>query len=230
MIVPLAPYKLAGIIWYQGESNVWPDPESYSKSLTGMIMNWRELFETNLPFYYVQIAPFKGFYPGIYSAFLREQQELTLSVPKTGMVTIGDLVVNDVTDIHPRAKAGVGVRLSNLALREVYNRIETLPYSPGFAELSFSKNMASVRVNSIGKLKCNSKEIKSFTVAGIDKKFYDAIAKIEKDGTITVFSKEVVNPVAVRYCFTNDQIPNLFDVNGLPLKPFRTDKWGLVSK
>jgi sialate O-acetylesterase len=229
MIVPLAPYKLAGVIWYQGESNVWPDPESYSKSFAGMISNWRDLFKTDLPFYYVQIAPFRGFYPGIYSAFLREQQELTLSVPKTGMVTIGDLVVNDVTDIHPRAKAGVGERLANLALREVYNMLEVQPYSPSFQKVSFSKNKASVRVNSIDELKCNSKEIISFAVAGSDKKFYDASAKIEKDGTITVSSKEVANPVAVRYCFTSDQIPNLFDVNGLPLRPFRTDNWELNS-
>jgi sialate O-acetylesterase len=230
MIVPLAPYKLAGVIWYQGESNVSPTPETYSTSFSNMIQNWRELFETNLPFYFVQIAPWTGYGPGINSACLREQQEATLKVPKTGMITIGDLVVNDVTDIHPRAKAGVGNRLANLALKEIYNKNEIQPYQPGFKEVSFSKNKATVRVNSIDKLKCNSKEIISFKIAGIDKKFYDATAKIEKDGTITVFSSEVTNPVAVRYCFTSNQLPNLFDVNDLPLRPFRTDNWELISK
>ncbi len=230
MIVPLAPYKLAGVIWYQGESNVWPTPETYSTSFSNMIQNWRELFETILPFYFVQIAPWTGYGPGINSACLREQQEATLKVPKTGMITIGDLVVNDVNDIHPRAKAGVGNRLANLALKEVYNRNEIQAYSPRFEDVSFSKNKASVRVNSIDKLKCNSKEIISFTVAGSDKTFYNASAKIEKDGTITVFAKEVANPVSVRYCFTSDQIPNLFDANGLPLRPFRTDDWELISK
>lgn len=225
MIVPLAPYKLSGVIWYQGESNVWPDPENYSKSFGSMILDWRKTFETELPFYYVQIAPFKGFYPGIYSAYLREQQEHTLKVPKTGMVTIGDLVVNDVTDIHPRAKAGVGTRLANLALKEVYKSDEIQPYSPRFSDVVFNKNKAFVKVNSISTLKCKDNEINSFAVAGSDRKFYNAKANIEKDGTLSIFAKEVKEPVAVRYCFTNDQIPNLFDSNGLPLMPFRTDKW-----
>ena len=230
MIFPLAPYKMAGVAWYQGESNVWPDPESYGRSFANMIYGWRQLFETELPFYFVQIAPFRGFYPGIYSAYLREQQEAALVVPKTGMITIGDLAEIDVTDIHPRAKAGVGMRLANLALKEVYQKNDIQPYFPRFAEVNFSKNIAKVKVNSMGQLKCKGEEIKSFAVAGNDRKFYDARAKIEKDGTITISSKEVQLPVAVRYCFTNDQIPNLFDANGLPLMPFRTDRWELSSK
>jgi sialate O-acetylesterase len=230
MIVPLAPYKLAGAIWYQGESNVWTDPETYSVSLANMIQNWRTLFESDLSFYIVQIAPWTGYKPGILSAFLREQQEIAGMQHKTGMVTIGDLVVKDVTDIHPRAKAGVGLRLANLALSEVYGKNEIMPYSPGFESVVFTKNTASVIVKSLQKLKCPDKEIKSFTIAGSDMKFFDATAKLSKDGSILVSSKEVPNPVAVRYCFTGDAIPNLFDVNGLPLRPFRTDQWGLGSK
>lgn len=230
MIFPLAPYKLAGVAWYQGESNVWPNPETYGKSFANMIYSWRQLFDNELPFYFVQIAPFRGFYPGIYSAYLREQQEVALVFPKTGMITIGDLVENDVTNIHPRAKAGVGNRLANLALKEVYQKNELNPYFPLFAEVTYSKNIARVKVNSIGQLKCKGEEIRSFEVAGSDRKFYDASAKIEKDGTITISSKEVQLPVAVRYCFTNDQTPNLFDVNGLPLMPFRTDSLKLNSK
>lgn len=227
MIFPLAPYKLAGVAWYQGESNVWPDPETYGKSFANMIYSWRKLFDTELPFYFVQIAPFRGFYPGIYSAFLREQQEAALVVPKTGMITIGDLAEIDVTEIHPRAKAGVGLRLANLALKEVYQKNDIQPYFPRFTEVTYSKNIAKVKVKSIGQLKCKGEEIRSFAVAGSDRKFYEANAKIEKDGTIAISSKEVASPMAVRYCFTNDQIPNLFDVNGLPLMPFRTDSWGL---
>ena len=230
MIFPLAPYKLTGVIWYQGESNVWPTPESYGKSFMNMIKDWRKLFDTDLPFYYVQIAPFRGFYPGIYSAYLREQQETALLISKTGMITIGDLVENDVTNIHPRAKAGVGVRLANLALKEVYQIKDIQPYFPRFREVNFSKNIARVKVNSIGHLKCKGEEIRSFDVAGIDGKYYDASARIEKDGIITITSKEVQLPVAVRYCFTNDQTPNLFDINGLPLMPFRTDSLKLNSK
>ena len=82
----------------------------------------------------------------------------------------------------------------------------------------------------MGQLKCKGEGIRSFAVAGSDRKFYDARAKIEKDGTISISSKEVQLPVAVRYCFTNDQTPNQFDVNGLPLMPFRTDRWEGNSK
>lgn len=225
MIVPLMPFKLAGACWYQGESNVWVEPETYGFSLTGMINSWRRNFETEFPFYIVQIAPWSG-YTGDFPARLREQQEaVSVTVPKSGLVAVGDLVVNEVKDIHPKTKAAVGSRLANLALREVYGKTEIQPYFPKFQSVKFEEDKAIITVKSTEKLKCIGKEINSFTIAGEDKVFHNATARIEKDGKILVLSKEVEKPVAVRFCFTPDQIPNLFDSNGLPLLPFRTDKW-----
>jgi len=195
-----------------------------------MILDWRKNFETEFPFYMVQIAPWSG-YSGEYSAVLREQQEKTsLSVRKTGMIAIGDLVVKEVEDIHPKSKTGVGNRLANLALKEVYGNNDLQPYYPRFENVVFEKNKAFIIVKSIEKLKCNSKDIISFTIAGNDRVFHPAIAKIEKDGRISVVSQEVKEPASVRYCFTADKVPNLFDSNGLPLLPFRTDSWELSTK
>jgi sialate O-acetylesterase len=225
MIVPLLPYRLAGACWYQGESNVWTEPETYGNSLTGMINSWRKDFETDFPFYIVQIAPWSG-YSGDLAARLREQEELVArTVPGSGMVAVGDLVVNEVKDIHPKTKAAVGSRLANLALREVYRKGDLKPYFPVYQSVKFEKGKAIITVKSLEKLNCRGKEINGFAVAGDDKIFKKAVARIEKDGSIIVFSKEVQTPVSVRYCFDPDGIPNLFDSNGLPLLPFRTDSW-----
>jgi len=230
MIYPLAPYSLSGVIWYQGESNIFNSYKTYSKVFSGMIESWRELFKSQLPFYYVQIAPFsprigEKYFIAPNAALLREQQEATLTVPQTGMANIGDLVINDITDIHPKTKAGVGKRLANLALKEVYGKENIQPYFPHFSSFTVSKNKAILKVTSIGKLSCKEKVIKSFQIAGSDKVFYDAVANLDKNSNIIVYSKKVLVPVSIRYCFTNDQTPNLFDVNGLPLLPFRTDRW-----
>lgn len=222
MMQPVVPYRLAGAIWYQGEANT-DEPEDYSRLFGAMINGWREVFQNDFPFYFVQIAPWSG-YKGINGALLREQQEATLAIPKTGMITVGDLVDN-VKDIHPRIKKEVGNRLINLVLKEQYGVKDLQPFFPRFSGFSVMKNKAVVTVTSIGKLTCKENEIKSFQVAGNDRKFYPATATIDKKGIITVSAKEVPVPVAVRYCFTNDGMPNLFDVNGLPLIPFRTDKW-----
>lgn len=230
MIFPLAPYSLSGVIWYQGEGNIYNSYKTYSRVFSGMIMSWRKLFKTALPFYFVQIAPFsprKGekYFIAPNAALLREQQEATLNIPGTGMVNIGDLVLNDVNDIHPKTKGGVAKRLANLALKEVYNINNIQPYFPRFSSYMISKKRFIIKILSIGKLSCHEKEIKSFQIGGKDNVFHPARAIIDKDGNIVVDSKEEPEPVSVRYCFTNDQIPNLFDVNGLPLLPFRTDKW-----
>ena len=226
MIHPLAPYSIAGAIWYQGESNALSStfksaPDTYSKIFNGMIDSWRNLFQKNFPFYYVQIAPFKC--EGIAWALLREQQESALAVPKTGMISVGDLVP-DITDIHPKKKAEVGIRLANLALKEQYGFTDLQPYFPKFASLKINKDKALITVTSVGRLSSNGNDITSFQIAGKDNVFYPAKATVDKDGKIVVVSQKVSCPIAVRYCFSNDQTPNLFDVNGLPLLSFRTDR------
>jgi sialate O-acetylesterase len=222
MIYPLINYRIAGTIWYQGEGNT-EHPEIYGKLFEALITGWRQVFKNEFPFYFVQIAPWNGYW-GISGAMLREQQESALKLPKTGMVVVGDLV-DDITNIHPKIKKEVGMRLVNMALKEQYGISNLQPYFPHFLNFTIKKNKANITVTSLGKLSCKDKTINSFQIAGDDKVFYPATAVIEKNGSITLTNKSVKSPVAIRYCFTNDGMPNLFDVNGLPLIPFRTDKW-----
>lgn len=221
MLNPLVNYKIAGTIWYQGEGNTG-EPQNYGKLFEGLITGWRKAFNSELPFYFVQIAPWNGYWKNS-SAYLREQQESVLSLPKTGMAAVGDLVDN-IKDIHPRIKKEVGIRLANLALKEHYGMADIKPYHPKFKSFSVVKNKVNVQFTTTGKLTSKAKLPANFQLAGADNQFYNAIAKIEKDGSVTLTCKEVKVPVNVRYCFTNDAMPDIFDVNGLPLLPFRTDK------
>ena len=220
MLSPLVNYKIAGAIWYQGEANTG-EPQNYGKLFEGLITGWRKAFNNDFPFYFVQIAPWNGYWKNS-AAYLREQQESVLHLSKTGMITVGDLVDN-IKDIHPRIKKKVGLRLVNLALKEQYGVDNTNPYFPHFLNSTIRKDKISITIKSTGKLISTAKNIGGFQVSGADHLFYSAIAKIEKDGFITVSSKDVKVPVDVRYSFTNDAIPDLFDINGLPLVPFRTD-------
>ncbi|MDR3713522.1 MAG: sialate O-acetylesterase [Puia sp.] len=223
MIHPLTRYRLAGVIWYQGESNNG-EPADYGRLFSGMIGGWRVAFQQNLPFYYVQIAPWDG-YSGINGALLREQQEAVLGMqPHTAMAAIGDLVT-DVRELHPAAKRRVGERLANLALKEHYGIDEIQPYFPKFSNWKMRRGNAVITISSIGRLVHSGKEITGFQLAGVDSVFYPAIAREESDGTIILKSHKVGIPIAVRYCFTNEGSPGLYDTNGLPLLPFRTDKW-----
>jgi Domain of unknown function (DUF303). len=222
MIHPIASYHIKGVIWYQGEANVATEAKTYSILFSSMIKSWRNVFKTTLPFYYVQIAPWNG-YAGIQAALLREQQEKILKQqPLTGLVSIAD-AVTDVADIHPKNKKIVGERLAGLALKEQYSCNGILPYFPKVSSVSYKANIAYVHVSSIGRLSSFNKEIINFQIAGSDFIFYPASTTIQKDGTIRLMAKQVQQPVAVRYCFTNDARPGLFDVNALPLLPFRTD-------
>src|SRR5690606_23928427 len=115
MIAPIVNYTIAGSIWYQGESNKVA-PLSYAKLMETMIGAWRKAWNTDFPFYYVQIAPYRYEKYNI-GALVRESQAKNLAVPKTGMAVISDLV-NDTLNIHPLNKKDVGLRLANLALAE----------------------------------------------------------------------------------------------------------------
>jgi sialate O-acetylesterase len=227
MIRPLVPYTLAGAIWYQGESNT-STPATYSKLMKVMIEQWRTEFQKDFPFYYVQIAPFA--YGKTYEgALIREQQSFMRSIPNTGMVVISDAVDN-VEDIHPKMKKPVGDRLANYALAETYKKPILGYQSPIYKSMSVEKNKArlSFHFGSIG-LISQGGDPKGFLVAGEDQKFYPAIAKVEGE-TVVVYAKEVKVPVAVRFCFDNTTIPNLFNKEGLPVSVFRTDNWPLELK
>lgn len=221
MIHPLTNYYINGAIWYQGEANN-EEPSDYGDLLKGLIQGWRRAFNIHFPFYYVQIAPWAG-YQGINGALLREQQENALSLSKTGMVCIGDLV-DDINDIHPKLKKGVGVRLANMALKETYGEKDLQSDFPSFEKMECHGNKAKLSFRSYGKLAVKGNNINNFQLAAEDKVFYPAKAVLQKNGKIVLSSGNVKKPAHVRYCFTNEAMPELFDINGLPLKPFRTDK------
>src|ERR1044072_5559286 len=188
-----------------------------------MIQGWRDAWHKQLPFYYVQIAPFT--YEKEYqAALLREAQAASSTLPGTGMVVVSD-VTDNVKDIHPQDKRSVGNRLAAWALAENYGKSGFTWKSPVFKEMSISKNKAVLRFTNVpASLKINGKAPAALYIAGADHVFYEASAKVEKDALI-VWSKKVEQPEAVRYGFSNASIGNIFSSEGLPVAPFRTDKW-----
>ncbi len=222
MINPLLPLRIAGAIWYQGEANV-AAPDTYKKVMESLVNSWRQQFQSDLPFYYVQIAPYSG-YDGEEGALLREQQVKMLEIPKTGMVVISDLV-DDVTDIHPKYKKSVGERLADVALAKTYDRQGIVYLSPTYKSMTIEKNRIRIFFDHAPSgLRSNGGDPTEFLIAGDDQKFYPAKAKIDK-ATVIVSAKEVKNPVAVRFAWSNSSIPNLFSKEGLPVPSFRTDSW-----
>lgn len=216
MINPLIPYAIKGAIWYQGESN-GGRAKQYQTLFPTMITDWRKQWnQGDFPFLFVQIAPFKGADP-----FLREAQFLTLSkVPNTAMAVTTDC--GDSTDIHPTFKQPVGNRLSLAARALAYK--EKIEYSgPLYKGFEVKGNTVEITFNHVGKgLMAKDAELIGFTIAGDDKKFVPANATI-KGNTVIVSSADIAKPVAVRFGFTNVANGNLFNKEGLPASPFRTD-------
>ena len=178
----------------------------------------------DFPFYYVQIAPYAGYGDNSSSALLREAQTKTLTTPKTGMVVITDLVDN-INDIHPKMKKEVGNRLANYALAETYGKKDITYRSPSYKGMRIEKEKVWLYFDNADKgLVSKGDTLTEFYIAGDDKNFVRATAKIEKN-TVVVSSKSVKDPVAVRFAFRNGAQPNLFSREGLPVNPFRTDNW-----
>ena len=224
MINPLVPYGIAGAIWYQGEGNAIA-PLTYQQLMKTMIESWRNSFKKDFPFYYVQIAPYK-YGRQNEGVLIREQQAKMLSVPKTGMIVISD-VVDNLEDIHPKFKKPVGERLANYALGDTYKRPILGYQSPVYKSMLVERGRIKISFDyaQIG-LISQGGDPKQFEIAGEDRKFYPAMAKID-GGSVTVFAKEVKNPVAVRFCWSNTAVPNLFNKEGLPVSSFRTDTWDM---
>nr|WP_294790681.1 sialate O-acetylesterase [uncultured Mucilaginibacter sp.] len=228
MIAPIIKYTIAGTLWYQGEGNV-PRAYAYEKMLTGMIADWRKNNGNEFPFYIVQIAPFSGYELPIDAALLYEQQTRALKYPKTGMVVITDLV-DDLKSQHPIDKLTVGNRLANLALADTYKKPIPLPEyrNPLYNRMEINKGKVTLYLDYAPNgfmLKGDAKQATEFTIAGEDHNFVPADeVKLDK-GKIVVSSKAVPNPVAVRFSFTNIAMSNLFNKEGLPVNPFRTDDW-----
>lgn len=230
MIAPLAPYAIRGAIWYQGESNAG-QAERYRTLFPTMIQSWRKTFgQPELPFLFVQLAPFKAKTDQPQEsdwAELREAQLMTLSkLSNTGMAVITD--VGNEKNIHPVPKKPVGERLALAAQGIVYKH--KIEYSgPVFESLKTDGEKAVLRFSHVGSgLEAKGDKLTGFTIAGEDKVWHNADAKIEGE-TVVVTSDKVSKPVAVRFGWANFPIVNLWNKDGLPATPFRTDNWPGVT-
>jgi sialate O-acetylesterase len=222
MLAPITKYRIAGAIWYQGESNVGTN-STYSQLFITMIDSWRKKWDKEFPFYYVQIAPYK-YGRQNEGALLQEQQTKTMSHTKTGMVVITDLI-DSVTNIHPSNKRDVGNRLANWALAETFNKNVTAYRSPAFKNAETAKDKLIISFdNAPNGLMAKEKIITGFYISGEKEEWLPAEAKIERD-KIIVWNKNLKQPVHVRYGFGNTIVGNVFSNEGLPLCPFRTDNW-----
>lgn len=223
MIHPITNFEISGVIWYQGESNAGI-ASTYAQLMSKMIGSWRKAWQKEFPFYFVQIAPFAGYGSSNMCALLREAQTKCLSIPKTGMVVISDLV-DDLTNIHPTNKIDVAARLSNLALSETYGKSGLTCKFPMYKMMKNEKDKIRIFFeNAENGLVVKGKTITEVFIAGEDRRFQPAMAKIDGSSLI-VWSKTIKAPVAVRFGFSNTAIPNVFSKEGLPVNLFRTDDW-----
>jgi sialate O-acetylesterase len=229
MIAPLAPYAIRGAIWYQGESNAGA-AHLYGLQLRTMIANWRADFrEFDFPFLWVQLpnfmAPQKT--PSETSGWtgIREQMLKTLAVPNTGMAVTIEL--GDEKNIHPKNKQDVGSRLAQWALAKTYGR-DIVACGPLYKSMRADgdKIVIAFDYTDGGLAMRQGDKLAGFAIAGPDKKFVWADARIEGD-TVVVSSGEVKSPAAVRYGWANNPNPpcNLINKAGLSASPFRTDDW-----
>lgn len=220
MLAPVTPFRIAGAIWYQGESNTGTN-DTYTKLLTSMIDGWRAAWDKQFPFYLVQIAPYKYGNHHV-GALLQEAEAKATAHPRTGMVVITDLI-DSVTNIHPSHKREVGNRLANLALGENYGKTDVVYKNPQFASANEVKGKLVLGFNDApGGLIAKGKSVTGFYIADESGNFMPADAKIDK-GTIVLSNKNIKQPKYARYSFSNTETGNVFSVNGLPLAPFRTD-------
>lgn len=230
---PIVGYGIRGAIWYQGETNAGRAYQ-YREMFPLMIQTWRDLWQQgDFSFYWVQLADFlaEPTQPGDSAwAELREAQTMTQKLPKTGQAVIIDL--GEANDIHPVNKEDVGERLARLALARDYG-IQIANHSPEYKSMEKQGNKIVLTFEHAGgRLKpFDVNEVRGFTIAGADKKFVVAQAKIvENDKTkVEVWSDEVAEPVAVRYAWADNPVCNLRSANNLPVTPFRTDDWPGVT-
>lgn len=232
MIHPLLPFAIKGAIWYQGESNAgraW----QYRTLFADMIQNWRQDWKQgSFTFLTVQLAPFTAILPEPADstwAELREAQILaSKNVGNAGTVVITD--VGDEKDIHPQQKEPVGARLALLARKLTYGK-NIVASGPTFKSVSFSGGKATVTFGDVGQgLDVRGGDLKGFSIAGPDGKFVWASAKIIGKDKVEVSSSAVSKPTAVRFGWANYPVVNLWNKDGLPAHPFRTDDFPLSTK
>jgi sialate O-acetylesterase len=228
MIHPLIPFAIKGVIWYQGEGNV-NDARSYKKLFSTVISSWRkEWRQGDFPFYYAQLSclrkclkqPDDPVPTDCNLALLREAQFQSLSVPNTGMVVTIDI---GESGIHPRNKQDVGKRFALLALAKNYGYKDIVCSGPLYKSMKVEGSRIRISFDSVGSgLMVKGDTLKGFTIGGSDGKFVWADAKIEGD-TVLVWSNSVAQPTAARYGWADWMECGLYNRDGLPASPFRTD-------
>ena len=217
MIQPMIPYQIKGAIWYQGESNVGRDKQ-YEKLFPGMIEDWRARWNNDFSFYFVQIAPFT--YGNELSPALRDAQRKSLKTSKTGMAITMD--IGHPTSIHPGNKQDVGDRLARLALANDYGH-SIVASGPLYKDSSISGNKMILAFDYTGTgLMSKEASLTGFEIAGTDKKYTPATAKIVGD-KIEVFAAGVSSPAYVRYAWKDYIAGSLFNEEGLPASSFSTE-------
>jgi sialate O-acetylesterase len=225
MISPLLNFSIKGAIWYQGESNA-ERPLEYRTLFPALINNWRDKWNSgDFPFLYVQLANYmeaKDQPSESNWALLREAQLRTLPVPQTGMAVTIDL--GEWNDIHPLNKKDVGKRLAFAAQKIAYGNNKIVSSGPTYNAMKIRGNKIILTFKDIGSgLVAKDGELRYFAIAGADNKFVWGKAKIKNDKVI-VWSESIPNPVAVRYAWAdNPEGANLYNREGLPASPFRTD-------
>lgn len=220
MINPLINYRIKGAVWYQGEANVGR-AKQYAELLPTMIESWRAAWKNpDMPFYYVQIAPWNyGDPTAPSSAELREAQRVTQKVLNTGMAVTLD--IGDLVTIHPGNKQDVGKRLALLSLANTYQK-DVIALGPTYKSMKVKDNKAILDFNNIGEgLVLQESKVPVFEIAGEDMKFVKAKASINGN-TVEVYSPSVKNPAAVRYGWANYTEATLFNSAGLPASSFST--------
>ncbi len=234
MIHPFVGYTMRGAIWYQGEGNARPGAVPYDKTLPLMINDWRKRWEDEFSFYYVQLASYQAAStePGVPDpwALCQDRMRLVLATtPKTGMAIIND--VGEVDDIHPKNKKDPGERLALWTLAKDYGK--KLIYSGPLFKSSEVKDGA-IRVtfdhSGTGLKSRDGGALKRFEIAGSDKVWKWADAKVDGTDSVLVSNSEVKAPVAVRYAWaSNPEGANLINSEDLPASVFRTDEWDDVE-
>lgn len=233
MVNPLVPYAIEGVLWYQGEANVWR-ANQYKKAFPLMITDWRTKFKQgDFPFYFVQLSTFNeqngNSKVGSRWAELREAQSETLKLPNTGMAVTTD--IGNAKDIHPTNKQDVGLRLAAIALNNVYGK-KRVYSGPTYKSQEIAGNQIILTFDNVGSgltALDNSENLKGFEIAGADKVFHSAKAII-KNNKVIVSSNQVQNPAAVHYGWADDDTEiNLFNKEKFPASPFRTDNWEMIT-
>lgn len=215
MIAPLVPFELAGVLWYQGESNT-DNADHYEQIFLALINSWRQKWHSELPFFYAQIAPYE-YGDNFAGVKVRDAQRRVLKMPKTGMVMTSD--IGNIKDIHPRNKEDVGLRFAKLALNDVYGR-ETAAHAPLISGITKHKNKLQLKFSNAEKLSLDRENPASqFEVADKNGIFQQVDFSIKKN-FIELDVKGIEEPVEVRYSWRNTGTSNIFNEAGLPVSSF----------